>query len=97
VIDPVSVGLAVILFGAGWVVGRVGRMRSRREVIRPICECGHHYGAHDDDGCNAEVQRHENDDAGYSLGQQWRPCACLKYTGPVPLDQFWAPPIANSE
>jgi hypothetical protein len=98
VIDPISIGLAVILFAAGWITGRAARLRSTRNPpsVRPICECCHHYGTHTDEGCNAAViQRVWDRNAGYI--NKHVSCACLRYVGPVPLDQFWTPPIPDSE
>lgn len=96
-IDPVSVIVVAVTFVAGWLVGRHGRLHKAAAPVRPICECGHHFGDHEGPGhCNAEVvQATWIPSSGYR--DLWVPCACLKYTGPVPLDQFWTPPLASSE
>jgi hypothetical protein len=86
-----------LLFGAGWLTGRVARLRSRPAPIRPICECGHVHGAHVDGSCRAEIRREYYNSVGSRNGFKWVPCACLRYTGPIPMNMDWVPPIATSE
>lgn len=79
-IDPVSAAIVAVVFAAGVVAGRI----NRRAKGRPICACRHHYGAHDEkDGCVDQVKR----------SGAWFRCACLHYTGPLPITSYLTPSI----
>ena len=67
------------------------------EAPKPICTCAHSRGEHDEGTgkCRAE---HRN----YLPGYGWRfgKCACMIYTGPIPVMELWTPlalPIDSEE
>lgn len=95
-IDPVSMLAGVGLLGAGWLVGRHGRLKSRPEQPKPWCMCGHHYGAHDPetDECLARIEE-STYIAGTGYRDLWVTCPCVLYTGPQPVEQYWVPPAAD--
>lgn len=98
-IDPVSVAIALALLGAGWLAGRHARLKATPKPpvpVQPYCLCDHHYGAHDPDtgACNeSEVHSFFSDKRGKY--QEALDCACLRYTGPQPVEQYWVPPAAD--
>lgn len=90
-IDPFSVAITLGVFGVGWLVGRHARLQAGPKQPQPICLCEHHYGAHDPatGACNAaELER-------VNYTDKWADCACLRYTGPQPVEQYWVPPAAD--
>lgn len=97
-IDPFSVAIALALLGAGWLAGRHARLRAAKppKPVQPICLCEHHYGAHSPDtgACNASDMRSFFDD-NRGRYQEALDCACLRYTGPQPIEQYWVPPAAD--
>lgn len=90
-IDPLSVAITLGVFGAGWLVGRRARLRARPKQKPPVCLCEHHYGTHDPETgeCNASELQEVN------LVDKWADCPCVRYTGPVPVEQYWVPPAAD--
>jgi hypothetical protein len=89
--DPLSVLIAAAVFAAGWLVGRHARLKAKPKAPKPICMCGHHYGEHDPDTSvcnNQEIER-------INYSDKWVACACLRYTGPQPVEAYWAPPMAD--
>ncbi|MER7280512.1 hypothetical protein ABT369_39345 [Dactylosporangium sp. NPDC000244] len=90
-IDPISAGVAVGLLSAGWLLGRHARLKAAPRQPKPVCMCGHHYGTHDpQQGC-CEAQDLEK----VNFKDVWVDCACVRYTGPQPVEQFWVPPAAD--
>jgi len=71
-------------FCFGWLVGRITRKPT--DPNRPICGCKHSAGFHENGigKCNGFDSWNE------------KTCRCLKYTGPVPLDSIYAPPIEGT-
>lgn len=69
--------------GAGVILGipiGVARARKQAKIIRPICECGHAIGYHDDKIGNCRQIEVERDFLG---GRGKRiPCRCQNYCGP---------------
>lgn len=101
-VSAITLVVGAAILAAGFLSGLLsGLIISRRNrPVRPICACGHSYGAHFDDGdngCAAEVQREVRDITsvtGYS--REWTPCACRRYTGPEPISSdIWVPPMAT--
>jgi hypothetical protein len=89
--DPLSVAITLGVLGVGWLIGRHGRLKSAPKQPKPICLCGHQYGAHDPntgDCGTAELERVNYRDV-------WSDCACVRYTGPQPVEQYWVPPAAD--
>ena len=96
-IDPVSILIAAALIAAGWLLGRHARVKSAPKAIQPICLCGHHYGTHDPKtgGCGVEVKERFQPTGGGYYKDVWRACACVRYTGPQPVEQYWVAPAAD--
>jgi hypothetical protein len=90
-IDPLSATIVVTTFAAGWVVGRISRRKVPPGPVLPICLCGHHYGAHDPKtgACGTRVRTK------VTTYHDLIPCACARYTGPQPVEQYWVPPAAD--
>ena len=90
--------IGAAIFAAGVVAGRFlpsRRSAGRRKEIQPICSCGHAVSFHGDDGrCNATATVSTWDNGRWT-GQEQKPCACQKYTGPEPLPAFYAPEITE--
>jgi hypothetical protein len=97
VIDPVSVLIAAALFAVGWLLGRHARLKSTPKQPKPICLCGDHYGTHDPvtGECQAQEKERFQQDAGGFSRDVWVRCACVRYTGPQPVEQYWVPPAAD--
>jgi hypothetical protein len=90
---------ALILL-AGLVIGRFMPGRRRRpkppKPVKPICGCTHGIQTHHPETgrCNARVQTYRHDGvkevlAGYAA------CACVRYSGPQPYPEFFAPEIGG--
>ena len=87
------------VFAAGMVTGRVWPARRRKpKPVQPVCGCDHHYSFHDPQtGACGYGLRHldgydRRDNPIYSHTQ----CPCLKYSGPEPLPEYYAPEIESS-
>lgn len=97
-IDPVSAVVVLGSLGAGWLLGRHARLKRTPTSTQPqpICLCEHHYGTHDPKtgACEASfvTDRH---DSRRGLWQERVSCACVRYTGPQPIEQYWVPPAAD--
>lgn len=89
--DPISMVIAAGLLATGWLLGRYARLRRSPKPLQPVCLCGHHYGSHDPERgeCMTEFVRT------FNYQQVWRPCSCVRYTGPQPVEQYWVPPSAD--
>jgi hypothetical protein len=91
--DPISLAVGAAIAGVGWAVGRFGRrLPADRAVAR--CGCGHDLALHDpqEGGCHAELGRK----TGYGA-RVWVQCTCRRYTGPVPVEDFFSRPILPSD
>jgi hypothetical protein len=88
---------ALILL-AGILLGRIlpGRRREP-DLPKPVCGCTHHHSMHDPQTgkCNAAVEVGRYNASGGWVGKDYHPCACLSYSGPVPLPSVYAPEIAG--
>ncbi|WP_067817503.1 hypothetical protein [Nocardia inohanensis] len=88
--DPISLLTGAALLGGGWALGKYGR-RSSKQAAQPaaLCGCGHDLALHDRESgeCHTETMRK----TGYGI-KEWARCPCRRYTGPTPLEEFFAPP-----
>ncbi len=81
----------VFILAIGILVGRL--LAALRPALpkqpKPVCGCTHHYSVHDPKGdmrCNVAIY----------VGSTYRgKCACLRYSGPVPLPEYFATEIAR--
>lgn len=84
--------LAAAFLGSGlggtlaYLAGRRAARRTKA-APRPICACKHGYGHHGPDGCAGKDRIYLNGRA------HLEPCGCRDYTGPRPLDSYYAPDI----
>lgn len=91
-VDPVSLAVGGGLVLVGWLAGRISR-KTAADPNKPICACDHPVSMHrEEGGCAAEIKRPHS-----HKGFEWVKCPCLRYVGPLPLDQYWAPPIASGD
>jgi hypothetical protein len=66
----------------------------------PICGCTHHYSYHDPQtgecGAGVRVPSRYND---YGAVTAWKTaeCACLQYSGPQPLPEYFVPEVTTGE
>jgi hypothetical protein len=92
-----------LLLLAGILIGiRLGRLPPRRKVPKPVqavCGCTHHYAMHDPKTgkCNAAVAVDKYSRDGSWIGNEHKPCACLRYSGPEPLPTYYSPEIATED
>jgi hypothetical protein len=95
----VITGALILLVGI--VIGLVaGRLPARRKDPKPavaVCGCTHHHSMHDPETgrCNAEVTVPRYNKGGDRIGKDYRPCACLRYSGPEPMPTYYATEIAG--
>ena len=92
--DPVSIAVgagvaAVVFYTVGWFKGR----RRPRKQAKAVCGCKHHYSFHDPKTgkCMKAINGYWND-------QHRRietTCSCVKYYGPIPIDDFIIPEIGG--
>lgn len=90
-IDPAGALIAAALFAAGWLTGRLLRLRATPKQPHPWCLCEHHYGTHDPE--TGACRGGEYDRLNYA--DEWVGCRCVRYTGPQPVEQYWVPPAAD--
>ncbi|MVU81065.1 hypothetical protein GPX89_27935 [Nocardia sp. ET3-3] len=88
--DPFSLAIGGALVGGGWLIGRFGSRRTKSETAQTpaVCGCGHDLALHDREAghCHAETFRK----TGVGI-KAWSRCNCQRYTGPTPLEEFFAP------
>lgn len=89
--DPITLAVGAGIAGVGWAVGRFGR-RSPAGSAVARCGCGHDLALHDPEAgtCHAELVRKT-----YG-GPVWVQCVCRRYTGPVPVEDYFSRPIMPS-
>lgn len=86
--------------GISWLAASAYHARRQRRSAttesRLICSCGHGYGTHTAEGCQADIKRPDEwSYAGAPVGYQWVRCRCKKYDGPEPLPSItWPTPLA---
>lgn len=82
-------GLAILL--VGYVIGRSRGRAIEREAAsftKPVCPCGHVWGAHKDgQRCQDDVRRPHYWNDGSHNGYEWVRCACTKYHGPAAINE----------
>lgn len=79
---------------AGFLLGRRSVAREHKPEAAPklLCSCQHGFGIHEARrGCNAQISRRRN--MAYT-DTEWVKCPCLKYDGPIPIEEFLPPSIA---
>lgn len=96
-IEPMSAVVGAALLAVGWLIGRHARLKANPKAPKPICMGEHHYGTHDPETgeCRAEHKERFRATAGGWEKDVWARCACLRYTGPQPVEQYWVPPAAD--
>lgn len=87
--------LAGILIGMG--VRSLPARRKDPKPVEAVCGCTHHHSMHDPETgkCNASVAVDKRAAGGNWIGYEYRPCACLRYSGPEPMPAYYAPEIAG--
>jgi len=95
VIEGALILLAGILLGT--VLGRLPARRRDPEPVEAVCGCTHHHSMHDPETgkCNAAVAVTAYDEYGGAAGKEYASCACLRYSGPLPLPEYYATEIAG--
>ncbi|MFB8274314.1 hypothetical protein [Nocardia colli] len=91
--DPITLAVGAGILGVGWAVGRYGHRgaiggKTPRSVAK--CGCGHDLAIHDAQAgeCHAEERR--------SIAPatwEWVRCPCRRYTGPLPVEDYFTRPI----
>ncbi len=85
---------------AGVLIGRFlpGRRRHPKppKPAKPICGCTHGIHTHDPGTgrCNAQVKTYRHNGITEVL-DGYADCACVRYSGPEPLPEFFAPEIGG--
>lgn len=91
---------ALILL-AGVIAGRFLPNRRRRKLpkpIKPICGCTHGFHTHNAETgeCNAQVKVFRYDEVSQTeVLDGYAGCACVRYTGPTPYPEYFAPEIGE--
>lgn len=93
-------GAGILLLGI--LIGRFlpGRRRQPKppEPVKPICGCSHGVHTHDpkSGACQAQVKMYKySPSAGREVFDKYGPCACVRYSGPQPITEFYAPEISE--
>lgn len=91
--DPIALGVGGCLVVVGYVAGLLTRRKSQApERTGAICGCDHSLALHNAESgrCHGEIKRPDSyDEAGTYLGTQHVNCACQRYVGPKPLEEFF--------
>lgn len=92
-------GAALVVIGIliGVVLRSLPARRKGHKPVEAVCGCKHHHSMHDPEtgACNAEVAVDKHNKYGEWTGKEYKPCACVRYTGPEPLPSYFAPEIAG--
>jgi hypothetical protein len=90
--DPVTLAVGAAIAGAGWATGRFSRRKKPADSPAP-CGCGHDLALHDpqDGVCHADTGRKNS----HGL-REWVRCGCRRYTGPLPIEDYFTRPILPS-
>lgn len=92
--EPITLLVGGGLLAFGYITGRVHRRKKTPKPPKAVCGCKHGLHAHDKDGCHATVEVESQWDwAGSPIGWVRKPCACVKYIGPIPAEDFISMPI----
>jgi hypothetical protein len=95
--DPISAIVAVALFAAGVLAGRLRRTpQDTAGGHAPVCGCTHHLSMHDPETghCHGYAWTEYSPPNGAPSYDLKVDCACRRYVGPEPLAVVWAEPIA---
>jgi len=89
------------LTALGFVLGRLPSRRREPAQPRPVCGCGHHHGYHDPktgqchglmDGKATEFSNYQSREP---VAWEQVPCTCRQYSGPVPVESYFAPELTS--
>jgi hypothetical protein len=99
-LEGMLAGGALVL--AGFLLGRLPSRRKGPKPPGPVeakCGCTHHHSFHDPatGACGASVAIDKRSKSGSWIGQEYLPCACKQYSGPVPLPEYFATEIATGD
>jgi len=85
---------------SGALLGYWLRAKKTPKLAIPRCPCGHVRSTHDVQagGCQATVQTESGWDK-YGTPVRWQHvvCACQRYEGPVPIQEFFGPTLTLPE
>lgn len=84
--------------GIGWLLRSLPARPRGPKPVEAVCGgCDHHYSMHDPKTgeCQASVPVDKYDQAGKVIGVDYPGCACVRYSGPVPYPEYFAPEIAE--
>jgi hypothetical protein len=92
-------GAGIMIFELGQWLPRPPSLRRRRAPAapKPVCGCDHHYSLHDPETarCHGTVKSTSAyNHIGVWVGHKDLPCTCRRYSGPVPLPEYFAPEIS---
>ncbi|MTE12732.1 hypothetical protein GLP40_08100 [Nocardia sp. CT2-14] len=89
--DPLSIVLGGVLVGGGWLAGRFGSRPMKPGATQgpALCGCGHDLALHDREAGHCHAETFRKTGVGFKA---WARCNCQRYTGPTPLEDFFAPP-----
>lgn len=88
------------LFASGFGVGlSIGLGRGMQKLVgeqrQPTtCDCEHNLSDHNPQTgeCNCMVEVNKYHSNGTRVGKEWAACACKRYVGPLPPDNFYVLP-----
>lgn len=87
-------GSLILLAGiaTGWLLRSLPARRKTPKPVEAVCGCTHHHAMHNPESgaCNATVRV-----SYYGGGYGYEPCACVRYSGPVPYPEYVATEIAG--
>jgi hypothetical protein len=93
--DPISLATGAALLVTGFGAGRFRRPTREPKKPTAACGCGHTLAHHDPatNQCHGqELRRDCRNKQGDWIGNQWVPCTCRRYVGPVPVESLFATP-----
>lgn len=97
-------GAVLVALGilAGWILRSLpGRRAAPKAAVPPqaSCGCGHHHSYHDAESgeCHQMVNGKPLKRDRFGEWDSWEQvqCPCRRYSGPVPLPEYYAPEIAR--
>jgi hypothetical protein len=83
--------------GIGWLLRSLPARPKGPKPVEAVCGCEHHHSMHNPETgeCNAAVPVTKYNKSGDRIGKEYKPCACLRYSGPEPIPTLFAPEIAE--
>ena len=94
----IEVGVAVII---GVLLGRFLPNRRKgpkpAKSPQPVCGCGHHHSYHDaqTSACGYASSEYVGESPAGIAQYEPRHCSCRRYSGPVPMPEFYAPELSD--